>query len=50
VRVEEQLANAKASGWERIAESNESDRINLINIIEGIERLGAEKARQDDAA
>jgi integrase len=50
VRVEEQLTNARASGWERIAESNESDRINLINIVEGLERLGEEKARQDDAA
>ncbi|MHB1567887.1 MAG: tyrosine-type recombinase/integrase [Solirubrobacteraceae bacterium] len=50
VRVEQQLEQARGSGWERIAESNESDRINLINIIEGLERLGAENARQDDAA
>jgi hypothetical protein len=50
VRVEEQLTKAKASGWGRIAESNESDRVNLINIIEGLERLDAEKASDDRAA
>jgi integrase len=44
-RVEPQLEQARGSGWDRIAESNESDRINLINIVEGLERLGAEKAR-----
>ena len=49
-RVDEQLAKATASGWERIAESNESDRVNLINIIEGLERLGAEKGSEDRAA
>ena len=49
-RVEEQLAKATASGWERIAESNESDRVNLINIIEGLERLEAEKGSEDRAA
>jgi hypothetical protein len=50
VRVEQQLEQAEQSGWERIAESNQSDRINLINIIEGLERLGTEKAREDHAA
>ncbi len=50
VRVDEQLASARASGWERIAESNESDRINLINIIEGLERLEQERAGEDHAA
>jgi integrase len=49
-RVEQQLEQARGSGWERIAESNESDRINLINIIEGLERLGAQKAGEDRAA
>ena len=49
-RVEEQLANARASGWERIVESNESDRINLIKIIEGLDRLDGEKAGEDRAA
>jgi integrase len=49
-RVEAQLDQARSSGWERIVESNESDRINLINIIEGLERLEAEKARHDRAA
>ena len=48
--VEEQLAHARDSGWERIAESNESDRINLINIIEGLERLTPGKASADHAA
>lgn len=50
VRVEEQLANARASGCERIAESNESDRVNLISIIEGLERLEGQKASEDRAA
>jgi hypothetical protein len=49
-RVEQQLEQAQGSGWERIAESNESDRINLINIIEGLERLNSEKAGEDRAA
>jgi len=49
-RVEQQLEQAEQSGWERIAESNQSDRVNLINIIEGLERLGAGKAREDHAA
>jgi integrase len=49
-RVEQQLQQARESGWERIAESNESDRVNLINIIEGLERLEAKKARDDHAA
>jgi len=49
-RVEQQLDHARGSGWERIAESNESDRVNLINIIEGLERLDAEKASDGRAA
>ena len=51
--VEERLENARESGWERIAQSNESDRVNLINIIESLEsleRLEAEKAGEDRAA
>jgi integrase len=49
-RVEQQLQQARESGWERIAESNESDRVNLINIIEGLERLEQEKTEDDRAA
>ena len=49
-RVEEQLEKASENGWQRIAESNESDRVNLINIIEGLERLQTENASDDRAA
>ena len=49
-RVDEQLEKASENGWQRIAESNESDRINLINIIDGLERLQTENASEDRAA
>ena len=36
-----------SSGWQRIAESNECRSVNLINIIEGLERLdGRERERR----
>ena len=49
-RVKVQLEKASENGWQRIAESNESDRVNLINIIDGLERLETENASDDRAA
>ena len=49
-RVEAQLEKASENGWQRIAESNESDRVNLISIIDGLERLETENASDDRAA
>jgi len=49
-RVEKQLENASDNGWQRIAESNESDRINLLNIIDGLEHLQTENTGDDHAA
>jgi hypothetical protein len=49
-RVEVQLEKASENGWQRIAESNESDRVNLIDIIDGLERLETENASDDRAA
>ena len=48
-RVEVQPEKASENGWQRVTESNDSDRVNLINIIDGLKRLETENASADRA-
>lgn len=48
-RVEVQIAVAKENGWDRVVESNESDRLSLIKILERLERLESEGDAEDAA-
>jgi site-specific recombinase XerD len=45
--VEEMIDKAKANGWQRIAEVNERDRLSLISILEGLDRI---RDQHEDAA
>jgi site-specific recombinase XerD len=41
--VDEMIRKAKAKGWQRIVEVNERDRLGLINILEGLDRIRDEQ-------